>query len=189
MFLDLVAVAGTEVVDIAVGDTLVVHGLADQRAAFLFFNQDKEVCLRHSRDQAPIVKVAGCQDKGIRFVLEELPAGAGGESNIHQGLVLFYTLYDLMLHRDFCEFIENVPCRGGMYVIIENDLGDFVEQGVLIQVVQRGIEFIGVGVFAVHDNRAALTLLQKPINTFLGHQAGVCNLTHVREVVLVDLVE
>ena len=52
---DLVAVAGTEVISIAVCNAGVYHGPLDIRPAFVRLHQDQKVRLRHGGDQAPVI--------------------------------------------------------------------------------------------------------------------------------------
>ena len=88
--------------------------------------------LRHGRNQSPIIRIAGCQNEGVRIILEEFPAGASSEPDVHQGFVFLDPLDDFMLHGNVGEFIENIPCRGGMDIIIEDNLSDLMKQGILV---------------------------------------------------------
>ena len=94
-----------------------------------------------------------------------------------------------MLHGDLRELLENLPRRRRVDVIVEDDLRDFPEQGVLVEVVEHGIELIGVAVFAVDDDRRAAASLQELIDARLGGAARVGDLAEVGEIVLVHLVE
>lgn len=113
-----VTVPGTEIIHMAVGDPGILHSPLDGWATLDFFYKDKKVCLRHRGDEAPVVGITGDKDEGVRMILEELPAGACGKSNIDQGLVFFYSIHHNMLNWNLSELIEDLPASGGVDIII-----------------------------------------------------------------------
>ena len=94
-----------------------------------------------------------------------------------------------MLNRDLGEFLKNLPGSGGVDIIIEDDFADLPKKCSLIQIVQGGIKFIGVCVLTVHDDCCPIASLQEVIDSVFGYEPCICDLAHVREVVLMVLIE
>ena len=127
MDFNIIAVSCAEVIDIAVKNTGIPHDVFDIGAALFFFNHDQETRIWQGGNEPPVIGVAGHNYKGIRVVLIELFAGADSETYIHKRFALLYALDHNVFYRDFGELIEDLPRRGGMYVIIKDDFRDFGE--------------------------------------------------------------
>lgn len=76
-----------------------------------------------------------------------------------------------------------------MDIVKEENFADLAQQCILIQVVEHGIELIGIGVFAVHNDCRLLGLIQEGIDAVLGNITGIGDLAHVLETVLVFFVQ
>ena len=76
-----------------------------------------------------------------------------------------------------------------MDIVKEDDLADLAQQCILIQVVEHGIELVGIGVFAVHHDCRLLSLIQEGIDAVLGNIPGIGDLAHILEAVLVFFVQ
>ena len=136
-----------------------------------------------------LVRVAGGQIKGICVVLKEFPASSSGKANIHQRFVLLDALDHIVLDRDLGEFLKDLPGSGGMDIVVQNNLADFPQKCRLVQIVQRGIELVGIRILAVYNDSGSAASLQKVIDSVFGYEPCICDLAHVREVVLMMLVE
>ena len=111
------------------------------------------------------------------------------EGLIYDGLAVADTFDFQMLYRDIRESIQDIPCGRGVHVIAEDDLVDSIQQSLLIQIIQHGIQFVRVRILTVHHYHSTIAVFQKVIDTFLGQIAGIGYLTQIREAVLVGLVE
>ena len=186
---DGVTVPGTEIIHMAVGDPGVLHSPLDGWATLDFFHKDKKACLRHRGDEAPVVGITGRKDEGVSMILEELPAGARGKSNIDQGLALFNPIHHNMLNWNLSELIEDLPAGGGVDVIIQNDFDNLVQKGRLVQIIQCGIQLVWVYILTIHHNGSSLALLKELIHSALGHIACIRDFAQVVKAVEVDFVE
>ena len=84
--LDLVAVAGAEIIQIAVGDARILQSVPNGTADLFFLHKNQEPCLFQRGDQAPVIGIGGSQNEGVDLILIELLAHAHGKPDIQEGI-------------------------------------------------------------------------------------------------------
>lgn len=77
--LDLVAVAGAEIVQIAVGDARILKSVPNGTTDLFFLHKNQEPRLFQRGDQAPVIGIGGGQDEGVDLILIELLAHPNGK--------------------------------------------------------------------------------------------------------------
>ena len=93
-----------------------------------------------------------------------------------------------MLDWNFGKLFKYLPCGRCVDVIVENDFIDFTEQGFLVQVVERCVELVGVGVFAIDHNIYLFAVIQEPVNAGFCLVSCVGYLAKVSKIIFVRLV-
>lgn len=119
----------------------------------------------------------------------ELLAHPNGKPDVQEGLILLHPLQQDPLHWDLGELVQDLPGRAGVDIVKEDDFADLAQQCILVQVVEHGIELVGIGVFAVHHDCRLLGLIQEGIDAVLGNITGIGDLAHVLEAILVFFVQ
>ena len=89
---------------------------------------------------------------------------------------------------DFGELIEDLPRRGGMYVIIKDDFRNFGERGI-VQIIEYRIQFVRVRVFTVHNENGLYAFGQEVINAVFGQVPCICNLAYILETVFMVFIK
>ena len=122
--LHVLRVAGVEIVDVAVEDSLLHQGPFHVRAAFFPLRHHQEPGGGQGGDQPKIVRITGDDDEGIHIVLVVFLAGTGRQLDVHQGLILLYPFNHIVLHVQGGEFAEDAPGAGGVDIVKQNDQGN-----------------------------------------------------------------
>lgn len=187
--LDLVAVSGAEIVDVAEGNTGIDQRVSVIGAKLAAFDHNVIVHRIQLTVQTPKIGITGADDDGVHVVLIVFHTRFDAQRGVNKGLAAGYTPDLQMLDRDLSELIENTPCRGGVNIVAEDDLADSIQQRLPIQIVQRCVELVGVGVFTVHDNDGPAAAFEEVVNALLGAVAGIVDLARILENIFVGFIQ
>ena len=185
LHLDVVAVAGAEVIDVAVrGPSFFQHCLVFC-SKLAVFHHHIVVDRIQQVTQRPIVGIAAEENDGIHVIGVVFLTGFDAQGMIHHGFAAVDASGHQVFHRDIREAVDNIPGTGGVDVVAEEDLYHLI----LIHIVQGRAELVGVGVLAVHNDDHPAVVLQESMDVMLDAVADIVDLAEILEGVLISCVK